>query len=292
MTSANGSGRNSFLMPERLDPTAVSQPMNENIKWTAAAVVVVGVTIGGILYFSRTRQADAPAAVAMAPVKPAGSAIPAEPAIKHPVPAADGNDALPSLDDSSVPMQKTLADLIGAEAVERFVVTDDLVRHIVVTVDNLSERKVAERLRPVKPASGSFVTGGTEEAPLLDPANYQRYQPMVQLLASTDTQRLAATYVRYYPLFQQSYENLGHPPQYFNDRVVEVIDLLLATPEPQGPIALARPAVQYEFAAPELEALAAGQKILIRMGPDNARVVKTKLRELKGALIEQPDTRQ
>jgi len=259
--------------------------MNENFKYIAAGVAVVGLTIGGIVYFSQTRKTPPPADTAA--VVPPRPAVPDEPAIKHPVPAADGNDALPSLDDSSVPVQTALADLIGAQSVERFVVSDDLIRHIVVTIDNLTDEKVAERLRPVKPAPGRFMVGGSEESPVLDAANYERYKPMVQLLRSTDTQRLVALYVRYYPLFQQSYENLGHPPQYFNDRVVEVIDRLLDTPDVQGPIALAQPNVQYEFADPKLESLAAGQKMLIRMGSDNAKSVKDKLRELRSALIAQ-----
>jgi hypothetical protein len=259
--------------------------MNENIKYIAAGVAVVGLTIGGILYFSQSRRPEQPAEpVVSLPPRPA---LPAEPAIKHPVPASDGNDALPALDDSSVPLQNALADLFGAQSVERFIIPDDLIRHIVVSVDNLSEQKVAERLRPVKPPAGSFMVAGTPDAPVLDPANYERYQPMVQLLRSTDTQRLVATYVRYYPLFQESYENLGHPPQYFNDRLIEVIDQLLATPDVPGPIALAQPNVQYEFADPKLESLAAGQKALIRMGSENATAVKQKLREVRSALVAQ-----
>jgi len=258
--------------------------MNENFKYIAAGVAVVGLTIGGIVYFSQTRKAAPPVETAVVAPPPA---LPAEPPIKHPVPAGDGNDALPSLDDSSAPIQNALADLVGAESVERFIVSDDLVRHIVVTIDNLTEQKVAERIRPTKPVPGTFMAGGSEDAPVLDPANYERYKPMVQLFRSTDTQRLVATYVRYYPLFQQSYENLGHPPQYFNDRVVEVIDRLLSTPDVPGPIALAQPNVQYEFADPKLESLAAGQKMLIRMGSDNAKSVKEKLRELRSALVAQ-----
>jgi hypothetical protein len=260
--------------------------MNDNFKYIAAGVAVVGLTIGGILYFSKWRHAAPPTEPVVA--VPEQPVVPAEPAIKHPVPAADGNDAMPALDDSSVPMQNALTDLFGAESVERFVIPDDLIRHIVVSVDNLSEEKVVERLRPVKRPEGDFRVTGTEDALVLDPANYERYKPMVQLLRSTDTQRLVATYVRYYPLFQESYENLGHPPQYFNDRVIEVIDQLLATPDVADPIALTQPNVQYEFADPKLESLAAGQKVLIRMGGDNAKVVKAKLRELRSALTAQP----
>jgi hypothetical protein len=143
---------------------------------------------------------------------------------------------------------------------------------------------VAERIRPLQRVPGKFEVGGSEEAPELDPANYARYQPLVQTIRSLDTPRLVATYQRYYPLFQESYEGLGHPPQYFNDRLIEVIDHLLETPEVRDPIPLARPSVQYEFADPKLEALSSGQKLLIRMGTENAAAVKAKLREIRAAV--------
>ena len=53
----------------------------------------------------------------------------------------------------------------------------------------------------------------------------------------------------------------------------------------QGRIALSQPNVQYEFADPKLESRSAGQKALIRMGSDNARAVKNKLRELRSELV-------
>ena len=53
-------------------------------------------------------------------------------------------------------------------------------------------------------------------------------------MESVDTGRLAALYVRFYPLFQQAYRDLGYPNGYFNDRLVEVIDHLLVTPEIAG----------------------------------------------------------
>ena len=41
----------------------------------------------------------------------------------------------------------------------------------------------------------------------------------------------------------------------------------------------------YVYADPELESLSAGQKILVRMGPANAAVVKDKLRQIRGEVI-------
>ena len=257
--------------------------MNENIKYIAGALAVVGLSIGAIIYISMREPTVPPAepAVASSP-QPVTSE---EPAIKHPLPESAAPEPLPPLNESDEPMTNVLADLIGKESVEQFVVTKDLVRHIVVSVDNLSTEKVAERIRPVKPTPGKFAVGGSEEAPVLNPANYERYNLLVHSFRSTDTRTLVATYTRHYPLFQEAYESLGHPPEYFNDRVIEVIDHLLATPEVQDPIALARPGVQYEFADPKLESLSAGQKVLIRMGSDNANAVKVKLRELRGELV-------
>ena len=74
---------------------------------------------------------------------------------------------------------------------------------------------------------------------------------------------------------------------------------LLATPEPAGPLAVRltevkgpiesdRPWVRYEFADPALEALPAGSKMLLRMGSDHARVLKTKLTELRRAIAKAP----
>ena len=258
--------------------------MNENFKWFAAAVGVVGLSIGAIIYISM-REPTVPPQQPSAAVAPLPAALPEEPAVKHPLPEAATQEPLPPLNESDEPMTNALTDLIGKESVEQFIVTKDLVRHIVVSVDNLSTEKVAERIRPVKPTPGRFAVGGSEESPVLSPANYERYGLLVQSIRSTDTKTLVAAYTRHYPLFQEAYESLGHPPEYFNDRLIEVIDHLLATPEVPDPIALARPGVQYEFADPKLEALSAGQKVLIRMGRDNARTVKDKLRELRGELI-------
>ena len=37
-------------------------------------------------------------------------------------------------------------------------------------------------------------------------------------------------------------------------------------------------------ADPELEALSSGQKLLLRMGPENAGIIKSKLRQIQAAL--------
>ena len=69
-----------------------------------------------------------------------------------------------------------------------------------------------------------------------------------------------------------------------------VIDHLLATPQPPEPLALVRPKVFWEYADPELEALSAGQKLLLRMGHENAALVRARLRELRALIVGAPGT--
>jgi len=133
--------------------------MNENIKWIAAAVAVVGLSIGAVVYFtsgkSGTDKPPVPAPVAAKPAEPE------EPPVEHPLAAADANQALPALNDSDLPMQMELEDLIGQESVGRYLVSEDVIRHVVVTIDNLPNTKVAERLRPGQVSTFTIVRDGT-----------------------------------------------------------------------------------------------------------------------------------
>jgi hypothetical protein len=184
-------------------------------------------------------------------------------------------------------MQEAIASLYGGQAPVQFFYLSDLVRRIVVTVDNLPRKQVASRLLPMKPPGGPFLTRGEAGSVYLSPENYARYAPYVRLLQSADPKQVVAVYVRLYPLFQQAYQELGYPKGYFNDRLVEVIDHLLAAPDVAGPIRLVQPRVLYQFEDPQLEALSAGQKALIRMGSENAAKVKGTLKGIRQALTGQ-----
>jgi hypothetical protein len=139
---------------------------------------------------------------------------------------------------------------------------------------------------PVHPVPGTFFVTSRNGVLAVAPTNDARYTPYVRLLDSVDTGKMVATYQRFYPLFQQAYVELGYPNGYFNDRLVEVIDVLLATPVPGGPIALEQPKVTYQFADPALESVPAGQKILLRIGPANAAKVKAKLSEIRAQIAK------
>jgi hypothetical protein len=216
------------------------------------------------------------------PPQPAGS----EPQIRHPlpdVPAREGaqRKPIPLLKDSDAALRDAVAELVGKQPFADLWVPREMVRHIVVTVDNLPRKKLAVRLLPVRLPAGQTATTGEGEVVSLSEANYARYMPYVRLAQALDTKQLVAAYVHFYPLFQEAYKELGYGNKHFNDRVVEAIDDLLAAPDPAGPVQLVRSKVLYEFSDPQLEERSAGQKVMIRIGPQNAAVIKAKLREIR-----------
>jgi len=199
-------------------------------------------------------------------------------------------------------LPNALATLLGRKAVSSFFQTDDFARRFVATVDNLGRAHAPALVWPVMPTAGRFAVEDAGGSPVIAADNSSRYTPFVLLVETVDIGRAVDLYVRMYPLLQQSYAEQGFPKRYFNDRLIQVIDLLLATPEVsypvklhltevKGPIPSERPWVRYEYADPALERLAAGQKILLRVGPVNARRLKAKLAEARQQLTRTPPTR-
>jgi hypothetical protein len=274
-------------------------------KWfTVVFSVLLLAALAGVGYLWWQRQQPPPAPpqqartapqeVAQAPTAPPPAEGPRYPVPQEAVPAAEA----PATLDAAI------ADLIDSPAALSMLQLDGFVRRVVATVDNLGRTHAPPRLWPVDPTPGRFTAGdpASDSGSVIDARNAARYEPFVALAEGIDTERALAWYTRLYPQFQQAYEELGYPDRYFNDRLVAVIDLLLATPQPsqpprvhlvqvQGPVASTRPWVRYEFVDPALESLASGQKVLLRLSDAQARRLKSKLAEVRERLAGTPVAR-
>jgi hypothetical protein len=248
---------------------------------------VVAGAIALYLYAHRGQPAATPAASAPQELStPEAPPVAGAPVIEHPVPdSSAAGSAPPPLDQSDQSFHDALTGVPGAQAVEKLLVPDNIIRNIVVTVDNLSKKKVAPDKRPIKATSGQFMTRANGDQLSISPENYARYQPFMEVVKSADTDQLVRMYYHFYPLFQTAFDDLGYQDGYFNDHVIALIDHLLATPDVTGPVALVQPNVMYLYADPALEALSAGQKTLIRMGPANEALIKARLKDLRTKLL-------
>lgn len=257
--------------------------MKNPLVWLALAVVLAGVAS---FYYWQRASAPEPAAPPPVATAPAPPPAPETPRIEHPVPEAPAGAPLPPLAESDGATKDALVKLFGNDAVLRVFITDGAVRRFVATVDNLPRKTTAARLMPVRPVPGTFEVDNNGGTLTIDAKNALRYRPYLVVMEGVEAKRLVATYVQLYPLFQAAYQELGYPNGYFNDRLVQAIDDMLATPDVPAPT-LSQPKVLYEFSDPALEARSAGQKIMLRMGNANAARVKEKLRAIRRELTGQ-----
>lgn len=265
---------------------------DEKMLWAIALLVVLA-GAAAIWYFRSESPPSEPQYESRQTPEPAVKAEPARPLYPvAPVQEPDESESelrpLPPLDESDEYFKLEVVDLFG-KASEKLIVSSGLIERVVATVDNLPRQQVADRIRPVTVLEGPFVADEDQDGSgqyTLSEQNYRRYDPVVEQFVNADLEDAIALYRRYYPLFQKAYVGQGYPDGYFNDRLVEVIDHLLAAPDAEGPVELTRPNVMYEFADPELEKRSAGQKLLLRLGPDNRVRVKERLKELRALIVE------
>jgi hypothetical protein len=244
----------------------------------AAGIVAAAAGLGVWMWGQRNPPELPPPPARVAP--PAAPAAPEGPLNPLPAAAATPEKPLPPLRSSDDAVREDLAAVLPPSAMERLML-EGFVRRVVATLDNLPREQYAQRLSPVVAVPGLPKVTGRDDTLAWSSENDARYAPFIAALDAVDTNRLVDFYLRYYPLFQEAYVELGYPKGYFNDRLVEVIDHLLGAPEVEAPIPLTQPKVLYEFANPELQQLSAGRKVLVRIGPANAAKVKAKLRAIR-----------
>lgn len=223
-----------------------------------------------------------------APSRPTPAAKAAEKPARHPV-SPQASRKPPVLPNEL----NTVVDAsFGHKTLARHLYLEPLARRFVASVDGLGQPTAPTTLWLLRPPRGEFQLDAKGR---MAASNTQRYEPFVRWLTRLDPAALLDLYARSYPLLQDSYVELGHAGGHFNDRVIEVIDLMLATPARKGPLlvkpapprpaGLTPPKPRYEIADPALEGLNTGQKILLRLSPEQAAAVKQQLKALRAGLV-------
>lgn len=245
------------------------------------AVVILGGALAAYYYWEQAQPE--PKAVEVTALPP--PIAPPKPVLRQVVKVPEAQSPLPQLGESDSFMLEALASLIGKESVMKIFRVEQIIHNIVVTIDNLPNQSLPVNAMPITPVPGNLVVLVADGEMSISSKNTARYTPYVRLAGVVNTEKLVALYLRLYPLFQKSYEELGYPNKYFNDRVIEVIDNLLAAPDIKEPVKLVQPKIVYVYADPDLEGRSIGQRTLMRIGSENEAKVKTKLQEIRQELF-------
>jgi hypothetical protein len=201
-----------------------------------------------------------------------------------PEPAAPQLD-LPRLNNSDGFVLEKIAELASGSRLLEFLVDEQLVRKVVVLVENVSRGQYPQTALPYKAINEEMrVTTTDGRLFTLDEASYARFDAAIAAFVSLDTEQAVALYRLLAPLLQQAYAEIGFRDAEFEQALIKAIDAVLMAPEIEGPFQLVKPSVMYLYADSRLEELADINKQLIRIGPKNSAELKAKLREFKQAL--------
>jgi hypothetical protein len=217
-----------------------------------------------------------PTTAAGAPVQPTES-----------IPPLGGRAApvvLPPLDQSDGVVADLVRQLSSHPRVAAWLTTEGLIRNVAVVVLTIAEGATpAKSLRPLQPR-GPFRVIERDGGIYIDPRSYERYSSLAEAAASIDAAGSASLYATLKPRLEEAHRELGQRDQSFDRTLERAIVSLLETPIRAGPMRLQPRGIGYGFADPRDEGMTAAQKQLLRMGPDNARIVQVKLREIAVAL--------
>jgi hypothetical protein len=167
--------------------------------------------------------------------------------------------------------------------VTAWLATDDVVRRFAAVVEAVASGKSpGVYLGPLRP-SGAFRTTERGDGLFADPRNHDRFAPIAAAVESVDVEAAARVCSGLKPRLDEAYAELGRGGT-FDSALERAIVSLLQTPAIGADERLAPQGAGYGFEDPRLEGLTPAQKHLARMGPQHARAIQDKLRQIALAI--------
>jgi hypothetical protein len=184
------------------------------------------------------------------------------------------------VDESDDVIRKLAGELSSHPKLAMWLMSEDLIRNFVGAVDNIANgQSPAPQIDFFKP-EGDFAALDEVGEYFVDPESYKRYDLVAETFSSLDPDGTVRLYRQLSPAIQEAYKDLGYPDTDFNDTLKKAIMELLEVPLVQESIKLEKKVVTYTMVDSSLENLSSAQKHLLRMGPENVRVIQRQLRSL------------
>jgi len=234
--------------------------MENKRSWIPIAVAVVAIAAIGGGYWYLRRPAAPP------PQQPAQPQAQAPKAPDAPLPPSEKSDSQ---------MRKDLASLSTLPEWAQWLGVSDLLDRFVVFVDN-----VAEDVSPRKQLD--FINVTPQKSERLETGRYDR---IVAVIASVDAKGMAQVVRDMHPLLETAYRKLGYPDRKFDQVAAKALQRIIDAPVVEKPVRLVpKGANNFGFEDEKLEAQGPVEKLLLRMGPKNTKILQNKARELAAAL--------
>ena len=258
-------------------------------------LVLLLVIAGGVVLLTGIwppkEESTAPPVIAAPPAPPPAPAITEfeEPAVEPtPPPPAPVEEPLPRLEESDDAVRDAVGDIPLGTAGQQYLIPGNIIERSASLIYLMAQGDVPYKLLPVSRPKAAFPISDDGAQVVTDPAGFERYDALTQWLQSLDLESLLSSLEWFIPLFREAWSYYGEDPAAFDMAVVMTLDLVIATPEVDlSEARLIRKEAVWIFEDPAIEGLAPIQKQVLRMGTENAEIVKAKATEARGLWLDQ-----
>ena len=260
-------------------------------------VVLLLVIAGGVVLLTGIwppKGEPAPTATAPPPEPPPSPIMTAieeptpEPSEPPPPPPEPVEDPLPRLEESDDAVRDAVGDIPLGTAGQQYLIPGNIIERSASLIYLMAQGEVPYKLLPVSRPKAAFPIRDDGTQVVTDPAGFERYDALTQWLQSLDLESLLSSLEWFIPLFREAWSYYGEDPAAFDMAVVITLDLVIATPELDlSEARLTRKEAVWIFEDPAIEGLAPIQKQVLRMGPENAKILKAKAAEARGLWLDQ-----
>lgn len=260
-------------------------------------VVLLLVIAGGVVLLTGIwppKEEPAPTVTAPPPEPPPSPIMTAieepapEPSEPPPPPPEPVEDPLPRLEESDDAVRDAVGDIPLGTAGQQYLIPGNIIERSASLIYLMAQGDVPYKLLPVSRPKAAFPIRDDGTQVVTDPAGFERYDALTQWLQSLDLESLLSSLEWFIPLFKEAWSYYGEDPAAFDMAVVITLDLVIATPEIDlSEARLTRKEAVWIFEDPAIEGLAPIQKQVLRMGPENAKILKAKAAEARGLWLDQ-----
>ena len=205
-----------------------------------------------------------------------------------PLPPEPVEEPLPRLEESDDAVRDAVGDIPLGTAGQQYLIPGNIIERSASLIYLMAQGDVPYKLLPVSRPKAAFPISDDGTQVVTDPAGFERYDALTQWVQSLDLESVLSSLEWFTPLFREAWSYYGEDPAAFDMAVVMTLDLVIATPEIElSEARLIRKEAVWIFEDPAIEGLAPIQKQVLRMGPENAEVVKAKAAEARGLWLDQ-----
>lgn len=191
---------------------------------------------------------------------------------------------LPELDQSDSLVREKLAEMTRHPVTARTIGVKHLIRKFVTATDLIYRgQNPFSQLFFLQP-DGAVLVDDDGGRTVLSEQNFARYEGLVTAIESIDEESALKWYRFFQPLIQQAFDELADPDLAWPAVRRGALAEALAAPIVDAPIEVKDVSGVYVFVDERLESLPPVQKLMVRMGPDNARRIKKKIQRFQHLL--------